>query len=116
MKKRPMILLALLLLGGIAAFYANGYLDRNVIVLENGNVIFPDQIWESGNVILYEVEDEVFVANKFEVKSFGKPDFETIVQHAKFIISRLSTQTNSEFKNFAKDTSDSIIQNMIWVI
>ncbi|MEJ2101447.1 MAG: hypothetical protein P8X68_15935 [Desulfobacterales bacterium] len=116
MKKRPMILLALLLLGGIAAFYANGYMDRNVIVLENGNVIFADQIWESGNVILYEVENEVFIANKFEVESYGKPDFETIVQHAKFIISRLSTQTNSEFKNFAEDTSDSIIQNRMWVI
>ena len=116
MKKRPTILLALLLIGGIAAFYTNGYMDRSVVVLENGTVIFPDQIWESGNVIFYEVENEVFIVNKFEVKNFGKPDFETLVQHAKFIISRLSTKTNSEFKNFAKETSDSIVQNTIWVI
>jgi serine/threonine protein kinase len=116
MKKRPTILLALLLIGGIAAFYTNGYMDRSVVVLENGTVIFPDQIWESGNAIFYEVENEVFIVNKFEVKNFGKPDFETLVQHAKFIISRLSTKTNSEFKNFAKETSDSIVQNTIWVI
>ena len=116
MKKHPMILLVLLLLGGIAAFYANDYMDRSVVVLENGTVIFVDQIWESGNVIFYKVENEVSVANKSDVRSFGKPDFETIVQHAKYIISGLSKQTNSEFKSFTKDTSDSIIQNMMWVI
>ena len=116
MKKLPTILLALLLFGGITAFYSSGYMERSVVVLENGPVIFADQIWESGNVILYEVKNEVFVVNKSEVKSFGKPDFETIVDHAKFILSRLSTKTNSEFKIFAKDTSDSIIQNTIWVI
>jgi hypothetical protein len=116
MKKLPTILLALLLFGGITAFYSSGYMERSVVVLENGAVIFADQIWESGNVILYEVKNEVFVVNKSEVKSFGKPDFETIVDHAKFILSRLGTKTNSEFKIFAKDTSDSIIQNTIWVI
>ncbi len=116
MKKRPMFLLALLLFGGIAVFYTNGYMDRSVVVLENGTVIFADQIWESGNVIFYEVGNEVVIVNKFEVKNFGKPDFETIVQHAKYTVSRLSTKTNSEFKNFAKETSDSIVQNTIWVI
>ncbi len=116
MKKLPTILLALLLFSGITAFYASGYMDRSVVVLENGTVIFADQMWESGNVILYEVKNEVFVINKVEVKRFGKPDFETIVDHAKFIISRLNTKTNSEFKTFTKDTSDSIIQNTIWVI
>jgi serine/threonine protein kinase len=116
MKKRQAIFLALLLLAGIAAFYVKGYMDRSVVVLQNGTVIFTDQIWESGGVIFYEVENEVFVVNKFEVKSFGKPDFESIVHHAKFIVSSLSAKTNSEFTDFAEDTSDSITQNMIWVI
>ena len=82
MKKPPMILLALLFFGAIAVFYVSGYMDRSVVVLENGTVVFADQIWESGSVILYEIKNEIFVVNKLEVKSFGKPDFETILDHA----------------------------------
>jgi len=116
MKKHPTILLALLLFAGIAAFYINGYMNRKVVVLDNGTVFFVDQIWNSDGVIFYEVENEVFVLNKFEVRRFGKPDFETAVQHAKLIISRLNTKTNSEFKDFTKDTSDSLVHHTIWVI
>ena len=116
MYKRPTILLALLVLAGIAAFYANGYMDRSVVVLKNGTVIVADQTWESGDVIFYEVENEIYIVHKFEVKRFGKTDFESMVQHVKFIISRFSAETNSEFKNFAEDTSNSIIQNAVWVI
>jgi serine/threonine protein kinase len=116
MKKSSMILFVLLLFAGIATFYANRYMDRNLMVLQDGTVILVDQIWESGNAIFYELENEVFIVNKFDVKSFGKPDVEVAVQHAKFIISRLSAKTNSDFKSFAQDTSNSIIQNTFWVM
>ena len=116
MEKRPKFLIALLLLVGIAAFYVNGYMGRNSVVLQNGTVIFADRIWDSGNLIFYEVKNESYIVNKREVKDFGKADFETVAQHALFTLSRLSAETNSEFKDFAKDTSESIIHNAIWVI
>lgn len=117
MNKGPTIFFALLLLlAGIAAYYLDGYMNRNMVVLKNGTVILVDQTWQSGNAIFYEVEKEVFVASKLEVKSFGKPDFESTVQHAKFILARLSSKTSSEFKVFAEDTSASIIQNTAWVV
>ena len=116
MKKHPTILLALLLLAGIATFYLNGYMNRNVVVLNSGTVFFVDRTWDSSDVIFYEVENETFVINKSEVKSFGKPDFEIAAEHLRFIISRLSAKTHAQFNDFAKDTSNSIIQNTIWVI
>jgi serine/threonine protein kinase len=116
MKKRPMILCALLLSAGIAFFYVSDYMDRSAVVLKDGNVILADQTWQSGDMIFYEIENEVFIISKLEVKSFGKPDLESTVQHARFLISRLSTKTNSEFKKFVQDTTHSIIQNTFWVM
>ena len=101
MKKHPTIVLALLLLAGIAAFYLNGYMNRNVVVLNSGTVFFVDRTWDSSDVIFYEVENETFVINKSEVKSFGKPDFEIAAAHLRFIISRLSTKTHAQFNDFA---------------
>jgi hypothetical protein len=116
MKTRQVILLLLLFMVGIGAFYLYGYMDQNLIVLKNGTVMTVAETWESGDVIFYEIEDEVFTADKFEIESFGKPDLESILKHARFKVSLLLAGTNDEFKDFANDTTDSFNQKSFWVI
>ena len=116
MKTRQVILLLLLFMVGIGAFYLHGYIDKSVVVLKNGTVMTVAEAWESGDVIFYEIEGDVFIADKFEVESFGKLDFESMLKHARFKVSLLFANTNNEFKDFANDTTDSFNQKSFWVI
>ncbi len=116
MKMRQAIFILVLLIAGIAAFYLKGYMDMHVVVLKGGTVITANRSWESDGFVYYEIEDEVNFFKSREVESFGKPDLESSLRHAKFKLSGLLAKTNTEFKNFAQDTSDSINQNTVWVI
>jgi len=116
MKTRRVILLVLLFIVGIGAFYLYGYMGSHLVVLKNGTVMTVTETWESSDVIFYEINDEIFVANKFEVEYFGKPNVESILKHAKFTISSLLSGTNDEFKNFASHTTHSFSQKSFWVI
>jgi hypothetical protein len=87
------IILLFLLLAGIGGFFLKGYMDTDVVVLKDGTVI-----------------------TVVEIEGFGKPDLESSLRRAKFKLSRLLSKTNTEFKGFAQDTSDSIRQNTVWVI
>ena len=116
MKTRQAILLLLLVLAGIGAFYANSYMDQNFVVLKNGTVITADEIWESGNVIFYEVENEIFVVNQVEVDSFGGPDLESSLKHVKYTILNLLREADAELNDFAFDTTVSFGQKSVWLI
>jgi serine/threonine protein kinase len=116
MKMRRAFLLLLLLIVVIGAFYINDYQDRNIVVMKDGTVITVDEIWKSGRFILYKINDEVFTVNKFDVESYGKPDSESMLKHAKFRLSLLLTNANSEFKQFANNTTVSFGRRSFWVI
>ena len=116
MKMRHAILLLLLLAVAIGAFYFDDYQDRNIVVLKDGTVITVDQIWKSGKFILYKIDDEVFTVNKIEVESYGKPDSKSMLKHAKFRLSLLLTSANTEFKDFANNTTVSFGRRSFWVI
>ncbi len=114
--RQALLLLLLLLLVGIGSVYFNDYQDRDIIVLKNGTVITVDEIWKSGNVILYKIADEVFTVNKIEVESYGKPNSKSMLKHAKFKVSLLLISANTEFKEFANNTTVSFGQRSFWVI
>ena len=116
MKMGKAIFLLIILTAGIGAFYLKGYMDRSVVELKNGAVITADKTWESDGLIYYKIENEVDLFKKVEVERFGKPELETLLRHAKFELAPFFAKTNTEFKSFAKDTSDSISQNIVWVI
>ena len=115
MKMRRAFLLLLLLIVVIGAFYINDYQDRNIVVMKDGTVITVDEIWKSGRFILYKINDEVFTVNKFDVESYGKPDSESMLKHARFRLSLLLTSANSEFKQFANNTTVSFGRRSFWV-
>jgi len=116
MKMRQTIILLFLLLAGIGGFFLKGYMDTDVVVLKGGMVITVDRSWESDGFVYYEIGDEVNFFKTIEIEDFGKPDLESSLRRAKFKLSRLLAKTNTEFKSFAQDTSDSIRQNTVWVI
>ena len=116
MKMRQAIILLFLLLAGIGGFFLKGYMDTDVVVLNGGMVITVDRSWESDGFVYYEIGDEVNFFKTIEIEDFGKPDLESSLRRAKFKLSRLLSKTNTEFKSFAQDTSDSIRQNTVWVI
>jgi hypothetical protein len=95
MKMRHAILLLLLLIVVGGAVYFDDYQDRNIVVLKDGTVITVDEIWKSGNFILYKIDDEVFTVNKVEVESYGKPDSKSMLKHAKFRLYLLLTSAKT---------------------
>ena len=116
MKMGKAIFLLFLLIAGIGGLYFKGYMDQSVVELKNGAVITADKTWESDGLIYYKIEDEVDLFKKVEVARFGKPELETLLRHAKFELAPFFAKANTEFKSFVKDTSDSISQNIVWVI
>ena len=104
MRQAILLLLVLIIIGAGTVFF-NGYQDRNLVVLKNGAVISADEIWKSGNVILYKINDEVFTVNRIDVESYGKPDSTSMLKHAKFKASLLLISANDEFKDFANHTT-----------
>ena len=117
MKMRQAILLLLLLLMvGFGSVYLNDYQQRDIIVLKDGTVITADEIWKSGKVILYKINDEVFTVNKIEVESYGKPNSKSMLKHAKYSVSLLLINANTEFKLFANNTTVSFGRRSFWVI
>ncbi|MGD9239955.1 MAG: hypothetical protein PVG69_08020 [Desulfobacterales bacterium] len=116
MKMRTAIFLLFLLIAGIGGFFLKGYMDTDVVVLKGGTVITVDRSWESDGFVYYEIEDEVNFFKSLEVENFGEPDLESSLRRAKFKLSRLLAKTNTEFKGFAQDTSESISQRTVWVI
>jgi len=116
MKMRQAVLLLLILIAGVCAFFIKGYMDKNVIVLKSGSVITADETWESDGLVYYQIENEINFFRNYKVKSYGKPDLESSLQHVKFKLSRIFSKTNADFKNFASETSASISQNTVWVV
>ena len=116
MKMRQLILLVMLLGICIGALFLNGYMKNDVVVMKNGIVITVQRTWDSGNVIFYQLDSETFVANKYEIDHYGKPNLKSLLKHARFVISRHFENTNHNFKDFANDTSHSFGQKSFWVI
>jgi len=115
MKMRQAILFLFLLIAGTGAFFLNEYMDTHVVVLKGGTVFTVDRSWESDGFVYYEAGDEINFFKSSEVESFGKPDLESSLRYAKFKLSGLLGKAKAEFKSFARETSDSLSQNTVWV-
>ena len=116
MKMRQVIIAFLLLAVAGAVLFLNSYMKNDVVVMKNGTVISVNRTWDSGNAIFYQVGPKTFVAEKFEIDYYGRPNLKCLLKHAQYEISRHFVKSNDEFKTFAKDTSHSFGQKSIWVI
>ena len=67
---KSIVLLSLLVVVGAAVFVT--LTDKEIIFLKDGTIKTVDEIWQSGNSIFYEIEDQIYFLNKDEVRTFGK--------------------------------------------
>ncbi|MGD9349118.1 MAG: hypothetical protein PVF71_05645 [Desulfobacterales bacterium] len=113
---RQVILTFVLLAVGAVALFLNSYMENDVVIMKSGAVIRVKRTWDSGNAIFYQIGQETFVAKKFEIDYYGKPNLRSLLKHARYEMSRHSRKNNNDFKDFAKDTSHSFGQKFTWVI
>jgi serine/threonine protein kinase len=116
MKMRQVILVFLLVAAAGAVVFLNSYMKKDVVVMKSGAVISVNRTWDSGNAIFYQIGSESFVAQKFEIDYYGKPNLKWLLKHAQYEIFRHFGKSDQAFKTFARDTSDSFGQKSIWVI
>ena len=72
MKKLSQLLIIIALLTAAGAVVFVFSTDEQVMVLEDGTIKTVDEIWESGDSIFYEVNNEIFLLDQDEIKSYGK--------------------------------------------
>lgn len=116
MKMRRVILAFLLMMIAVAVLFLNSYMKNDVVAMKSGPVISVSRTWDSGNAIFYQIGSETFVAQKFEIDYYGKPNLKYLLKHAQYEISRHFVNNKDELKTFAKDTSHTFGQRSIWVI
>lgn len=69
MRKRNILLAALVLMAVFTAVTAKEQLNRNVLLLKNGRIIPVDRVWESGADLFYENEKEIHFVGLAEIDS-----------------------------------------------
>jgi serine/threonine protein kinase len=48
------------------------FTDKEVVVLKDGNIKTVDHIWESRDSLFYEINNEIYLLDKFEIKGHSK--------------------------------------------
>jgi serine/threonine protein kinase len=66
-------LLILITVGGTVLWL--DFSAKQIMVLTEGSAKMVDKIWESGDIIFYEIDDELFLLNRDKVESYGKRRF-----------------------------------------
>ena len=97
---KAIVILALLSMGGAVLWIH--FSDKEVVVLADGTIKTVDEIWESGDSIFYEVENEMFLLDQHEIKSYGKRNFGHLILEVKTSVVKgfesFETEINQLFK------------------
>ena len=105
--------MALLTVGGAAVFVH--FTDKHVLILTDGTMKTVDGVWESelGDLISYEIENEVFWLSQDEVKSYGRRNLGHIFQEIKHTIIKNLAQAESSLNRFFKKNNISVGLSLI---
>ena len=104
------IILSLLTAGGCALWVH--FTDQQVLVLKDGTTKTVDEIWVSGTSIFYEIENEIFLLDQDEIKSYGKLNFGYLIQKAKTGIIKGSRGFETQIDMFLKKNNVSVNLNL----
>ena len=67
--KTACVLTLVMVAGGAAYVF---FSDKKVVVYNDGRVKTVDHIWESGDSIFYEINNEIYLLDQAEIKAYGK--------------------------------------------
>lgn len=104
------IILSLLTVGGTALWVH--FTDQQVLVLKDGTTKTVDEIWESGDSIFYEIENEIFLLDQDEIKSYGKRNFGHFIQRVKTGVIKGSKGFETKINMFFKKNNISVNLNL----
>ncbi len=117
MKKIFLILLVLLISAAAAgAIFLKDGMDRKVLILKNGSRIEVDNTWESGDIVFYEIEGEVYLLNSDEVDSVGKADYRYYSRYFKTKAYEVVKKSFGDLKIWTKSTTKTMDSNLSVVI
>ncbi len=117
MKKFLLILFILLISAAAAgAILLKDGMDKKILILTNGSRIEVDNTWESGDIVFYEIEGEVFLLNSDEVDRVGKADYQYYTQYYKAKASEIVKKSYHNVKSWTKSTTKSMDSNLSLVI
>jgi len=101
MKKLSQLLIIFALLTAAGAVVFVFSTDEQVVVLEDGTIKTVDEVWESGDSIFYEINNEIFLLDQDEIKSYGKRNIGHLFQEIKIStvqgLDNLETKLNKFF-------------------
>ena len=107
---KAIVILALLSMGGAALWIH--FSDKEVVVLADGTIKTVDEIWESGDSIFYEVENEMFLLDQHEIKSYGKRNFGHLILEVKTSVVKGFESFETEINQLFKKNNISVDLNL----
>jgi len=107
---KSIVILALLSMGGAALWIH--FSDKVVVVLADGTIKTVDEIWESGDSIFYEVENEMFLLDQHEIKSYGKRNFGHLILEVKTSVVKGFESFETEINQLFKKNNISVDLNL----
>ena len=107
---KAIVILALLSIGGAALWIH--FSDKEVVVLADGTIKTVDEIWESGDSIFYEVENEMFLLDQHEIKSYGKRNFGHLILEVKTSVVKGFESFETEINKLFKKNNISVDLNL----
>jgi serine/threonine protein kinase len=107
---KTIVILALLSMGGAVLWIH--FSDKEVVVLADGTIKTVDEIWESGDSIFYEVENEMFLLDQHEIKSYGKRNFGHLILEVKTSVVKGFESFETEINQLFKKNNISVDLNL----
>jgi serine/threonine protein kinase len=107
---KAIVILALLSMGGAVLWIH--FSDKEVVVLADGTIKTVDEIWESGDSIFYEVENEMFLLDQHEIKSYGKRNFGHLILEVKTSVVKGFESFETEINQLFKKNNISVDLNL----
>jgi serine/threonine protein kinase len=107
---KAIVILALLSMGGAVLWIH--FSDKEVVVLADGTIKTVDEIWESGDSIFYEVENEIFLLDQHEIKSYGKRNFGHLILEVKTSVVKGFESFETEINQLFKKNNISVDLNL----
>jgi serine/threonine protein kinase len=107
---KAIVILALLSMGGAVLWIH--FSDKEVVILADGTIKTVDEIWESGDSIFYEVENEMFLLDQHEIKSYGKRNFGHLILEVKTSVVKGFESFETEINQLFKKNNISVDLNL----
>jgi serine/threonine protein kinase len=103
MRKSKILLVALVLMAVAAAVLAKDQLNRDIILLKNGQIIPVDRVWESGADLFYENDKEIRFVSFADIQSIQKQSLSIWLRMTGDRAAALATKAVKALDPLAKD-------------